>query len=52
MIVIEHDLDLIRSADYIVDMGPEGGDAGGRIVAAGTLDDVRAAPESRTGRYC
>ena len=52
VIVIEHDLDLIRSADYIVDMGPEGGDAGGRIVAAGTLDEVRAAPESRTGRYC
>lgn len=52
VIVIEHDLDLIRSADYIVDMGPEGGEAGGRIVVAGTLDEVRACPESRTGRYC
>ena len=51
VIVIEHDLDVIRSADYIIDMGPEGGDAGGRIVAVGSPEDIRRAPESRTGRY-
>lgn len=51
VIVIEHDLDLIRSADYIVDMGPEGGEAGGRVVVCGTPDEVRACKESRTGRY-
>lgn len=51
VVVIEHDLDVIRNADWILDMGPDGGDAGGRIVAAGTLEDVRNCPESRTGRY-
>ncbi len=51
VIVIEHDLDLIRSADYVVDMGPGGGTEGGRIVAAGTPDQIRACPESVTGRY-
>ena len=51
MIVIEHDLDVIRSADYIIDMGPGGGEAGGRIVAAGTPDEIRHTPESVTGRY-
>ncbi len=51
VIVIEHDLDLIRSADYIVDMGPEGGEAGGCVVVCGTPDEVRACKESRTGRY-
>ena len=51
VVVIEHDLDVIRNADWIVDMGPGGGDAGGRIVTAGTLEDVRNCPESRTGRY-
>ena len=51
VVVIEHDLDLIRSADYIVDMGPEGGEAGGRVVVCGTPDEVRACRESRTGRY-
>ena len=40
MIVIEHDLDVIRNADYIIDMGPEGGEAGGRIVAVGTPEQV------------
>ena len=51
VVVIEHDLDVIRSADYIIDMGPEGGSEGGRIVAAGTPDDIRNTPESRTGRF-
>lgn len=51
VIVIEHDLDVIRSADYLVDMGPGGGEEGGRIVAAGTPEEIRACPESVTGRY-
>ena len=51
VIVIEHDLDVIRSADYIVDMGPGGGKLGGRIVAAGTLEEIQANKESVTGRY-
>ncbi|MBO4348363.1 MAG: excinuclease ABC subunit UvrA [Candidatus Methanomethylophilaceae archaeon] len=51
VIVIEHDLDVIRNADYIIDMGPHGGEEGGRIVVAGTPEDVRACPESMTGRY-
>ena len=51
VIVIEHDLDVIRSADYMVDMGPGGGLCGGRIVAAGTPSQVAADPESITGRY-
>ena len=51
VIVIEHDLDVIRNADYIVDMGPGGGEEGGRIVAAGTLAQVAENPSSATGRY-
>ena len=51
VIVIEHDLDVIRSADYIIDMGPGGGEEGGRIVASGTPEEVRSCPESITGRY-
>lgn len=51
VIVIEHDLDVIRSADYVIDMGPEGGEEGGRIVACGTPEDIRNAKESLTGRY-
>ena len=51
VIVIEHDLDVIRNADYIVDMGPGGGEAGGRIVAAGTPEAIKKAPQSLTGRY-
>ena len=51
VVVIEHDPDVIRSAHHIIDMGPDGGDGGGRIVAAGTIDDIRACPESRTGRF-
>ena len=51
VIVIEHDLDVIRSADYIVDMGPGGGEKGGRVVAAGTPVQIKATPESVTGRF-
>ena len=51
VIVIEHDLDMIRYADYIIDMGPGGGEAGGRIVASGSPDDIRTSPDSITGRY-
>ena len=51
VIVIEHDLDVIRNADYIIDMGPGGGEAGGRIVACGTPAEIRENPASITGRY-
>lgn len=51
VIVIEHDLDVIRSADYIIDMGPGGGEEGGCIVAAGTPAEIKAIPESRTGKF-
>ena len=51
VIVIEHDLDVIRNADYIIDMGPGGGDQGGKIVAAGTPAQVKACPASITGRF-
>ncbi|MCR5347033.1 MAG: excinuclease ABC subunit UvrA [Fretibacterium sp.] len=51
VIVIEHDLDVIRSADYIIDMGPGGGTEGGRIVASGTPGEIRDCPESITGKY-
>ena len=51
VIVIEHDLDVIRNADYIVDMGPEGGEEGGRIVACGTAEDIRNSQQSITGKF-
>lgn len=51
VIVIEHDLDMIANADYIIDMGPGGGENGGRIVASGTPEEVAANPQSITGRY-
>lgn len=51
VIVIEHDLDVIRNADYIIDMGPGGGDAGGRIVACGTPAEIKANGDSITGRF-
>ena len=51
VVVIEHDLDLIRAADWVLDMGPGGGAAGGRLVAAGTPADIAANPASITGRY-
>ncbi len=51
VIVIEHDLDVIANADYIIDMGPEGGEAGGRIVAVGSPEEIRNNPDSITGKY-
>jgi len=51
VLIIEHNLDVIKTADWLVDMGPEGGDGGGRVVAQGTPEDVAAAAESHTGRY-
>jgi excinuclease ABC subunit A len=51
VVVIEHNLEVIKTADYVVDLGPEGGDKGGRIVAAGTPEDIARARESHTGRY-
>jgi excinuclease ABC subunit A len=51
VIVIEHNLDVIKTADWVVDLGPEGGDGGGRVIAEGTPDDIAQAPESFTGRF-
>ena len=51
VVVIEHDLDVIRSADYIIDMGPQGGEEGGRIVCAGSVEDVKNHPDSITGKF-
>ena len=51
MIVIEHNLEVIRTADWVIDLGPEGGDGGGRIVAEGTPEDVAAVKASHTGQY-
>ena len=51
VIVIEHDLDVIRSADYVIDMGPGGGDEGGQIIASGPPSEIRASAISRTGKY-
>ena len=51
VIVIEHDLDVICNADYIIDMGPGGGEAGGRIVAAGTPAQIASDEDSITGRF-
>ena len=51
VVVIEHNLDVVKTADWIIDLGPEGGDGGGRIIAQGTPEDVAANPASYTGRY-
>ena len=51
VLVIEHNLDLIKTADYIIDLGPDGGDGGGRIVASGTPEEVARCPESFTGQF-
>jgi len=51
VIVIEHNLDVIKTADYVIDLGPEGGDGGGSIVAHGTPDDVARSAASHTGTY-
>ncbi|MGB6410177.1 MAG: hypothetical protein WBF16_03135, partial [Candidatus Deferrimicrobiaceae bacterium] len=51
VIIIEHNLDVIKTADYIIDLGPEGGDRGGRVVASGTPEEVAEKPGSHTGRF-
>ena len=51
VLVIEHNLDVIKTADHIIDLGPEGGDGGGYVVAAGTPEEVAAVAESYTGQY-
>ena len=51
IVVIEHNLDVIKTADWVIDMGPEGGAGGGRVLVAGTPEDVAACPESHTGRF-
>jgi excinuclease ABC subunit A len=51
IVVIEHNLDVIKTADWVVDLGPEGGDGGGRIVAQGTPEDVAESEAGFTGRY-
>jgi len=51
VIIIEHNMDVIKSADYVIDLGPEGGELGGRVVATGTPEEIMACPESYTGRF-
>jgi excinuclease ABC subunit A len=51
VLVIEHNLDVIKTADWIIDMGPEGGDGGGRIIAEGTPEDVAKVKGSYTGKF-
>ncbi len=51
LLIIEHNLDVVRAADWVIDMGPEGGDGGGRVVAVGTPDEIAQVPASHTGRY-
>src|SRR5262249_16242849 len=50
-IVTEHNLDVVKAADYVVDLGPEGGDGGGFIVGTGTPEEITRSPQSHTGRY-
>ena len=51
VLVIEHNLDVIKCADWIIDLGPEGGDGGGQIVAEGTPEEICSVPNSYTGQY-
>ncbi len=51
IVVIEHNLDVIKTADWIIDLGPEGGEGGGEILAAGTPEQIAQCPASHTGRY-
>ncbi len=51
MLIIEHNLDIIKSADWVIDLGPEGGDAGGRVIAAGTPEQVARNNQSHTGKF-
>jgi len=50
-VIIEHNLDVIKTADWLVDLGPEGGSGGGQIIATGTPEDVAKSPGSHTGRF-
>jgi excinuclease ABC subunit A len=51
IIIIEHNLDVIKCADWIIDLGPEGGEQGGQVVAQGTPEQVAASPDSYTGQF-
>ena len=51
VIVVEHNLDVIKNADYVIDMGPEAGDSGGQVVVAGTVEQLIASKKSLTGQY-
>jgi excinuclease ABC subunit A len=51
VVVIEHNLDVIKCADHVIDLGPEGGNEGGRIIATGTPEEIAKIPESHTGRF-
>ena len=51
VVVIEHNLDVIKCADYIIDMGPEGGNKGGTVIARGTPEEIAEVPASYTGKY-
>jgi excinuclease ABC subunit A len=51
VVVIEHNLDVIKTADHVIDIGPDGGDAGGRLIASGTPEEVAATPGSATGMF-
>ena len=51
VVVIEHNLDVIKTADYILDIGPEGGDKGGTVIAKGTPEEIARCPQSYTGQY-
>ena len=51
VVVIEHNLDVIKTADWVIDLGPEGGDAGGEIIATGTPEDIASSPASYTGQH-
>ena len=51
VLVIEHNLDVIKTADYLIDLGPEGGDAGGTVIGSGTPEELLRLPHSHTGRF-
>jgi excinuclease ABC subunit A len=51
IVVIEHNLDVIKTSDWVIDLGPEGGSSGGQIVGSGTPEDIAANPQSHTGTY-
>src|SRR6202022_3423954 len=51
VLVIEHNLDVVKTADWVIDLGPEGGDGGGRVIVEGSPEQVAKTPESHTGRY-